>query len=198
MSTSLASLEADVLTIVKRPDLLADITLHTKNAILKAHTADFWLKDLYENAFSITTPATQYTVDPITLNTRWRKTAYINTIDATTGDVMRKLDPIPMVSFVDAYGYKKDYVWYEAGINLQIRCSGQETAFGFGAYLYPDVTLLTQGSWIVDNFPFAVIYEAARTLFKAIGFDEQSASMEKLVAEAMAMVRMVGLTTVGE
>lgn len=197
MPTSLAQLQADVLTLVKRPDLVNDIALHTKNAILKAHSADYFMKDLYENAFQFAAAATEYQLDTNLLVSRWRKTSYLNVVDPTTGAVIKQLKPIAPLSFVDGYGYIKDYVWYEAGQYLQIYASGQEVNFGFGAYLYPDTTLVNP-SWIADMFPYAIQYEAARTLFKSIGFDEQSAAMERLVAEAMAEVRMTGLATVGE
>lgn len=198
MSKTLNELKADVLTVVKRPDLAADIEMHTKNAILKAHGADYWLKDLFEFAFNFANPEVNYSLDYKTLVPRWKTIKYLNTIDQTTRDVIRPLSPIPVEKFLDGYGYKRDYAFYLAGDMLQIRVSDSAQYFGAGVYLYPDTTLLSAPSWIADQFPFAIVYEAARTMFKSIGFDEQSASMEKLVAEAMAEVRMVGLTTVGE
>lgn len=197
MSTSLAELKADVLTIVKRPDLVDMVALHVKNAILKVHSSDFYLKDLYENSFTFAVAATQYQLDTKQLVSRWRKTKYLNILDETTGEVVKQLTPIVPEKFIDAYRELRDYVWYEAGGYLQIRASGQELIYGFGCYLYPD-TNLVYPSWIADEFPYAIQYEAARTMFKAIGYDEQSNSMEKLVAEAIAEVKMVGLSTVGE
>lgn len=198
MPMTLNQLKADVLTVVKRADLVNDIELHTKNAILKAHAADFWINDLYETAFSFAAADVNYSLDYKTLFPRWKKIKYLTTVDQTTREVIHKLDPILVDQFLDGYGYKKDYVFYVAGDMLQIRVSDSHRYFGVGVYLYPDTTLLSASSWIVDQFPFAIVYEAARTLFKSIGFDEQSSAMEKLVAEAMAEVRMVGLTTVGE
>jgi hypothetical protein len=197
MSATLASLTADILTIVKRPDLTADIALHLKNALLKAHSADFWLRDLYEDTFQFATPAVNYQLDYKLLVPRWRSIKYLNAVDPFTRDITAKFAPVSIEKAVDGYGYKRDYVYYLAGSQLQIRTSGQEQYFGFGCYLYPDTTLATP-SWIADEFPFAIIYEAARTLFKIIGRDEESSSMKELVAEAMAEVRMVGITTVGE
>lgn len=197
MSTSLAELQADVMLLVKRPDLVDAIALHVKNAILKVHNSDYYLPDLYESAFTFANPATQYSLDTKTLISRWRKSKYFNIIDANTGEVIRRLKSIQALSFVDSYDYIKDYVFYEAGNYVQIRASGQEQVYGFGAFLYPDVTLTTP-SWIADAFPFAIQYEAARTIFKSIGFDEQSASMQTLLTEAMVEVKMVGLATIGE
>jgi hypothetical protein len=196
MSTSLAQLEADVLTIVKRPDKLDAIALHTKNAILKIHSSDFYLNDLCENAFQFAVSATQYSLDKTSLISRWRKAKYFNVIDPISGELVKKLTPVPVLNTIDSYGYIKDYVFYEAGNYIQIYASGGEQTFGFGAFLYPDTTLSTP-SWIVDQFPYAIQYEAARTLFKSIGFDEQSAAMEQLVQEAVAEIKMTGIADIG-
>jgi hypothetical protein len=197
MPTSLAQLQADVMTLVKRPDLVNAIALHTKNAILKVHSSDYYLPDLYENSFTFAVSDTQYSLDTKLLLSRWRKAKYLNVLDPTSGEITKKLNRIDVLNSVDDYSYVKDYVFYEAGNYLQIRASGGEQVYGFGCFLYPDTTLVTP-SWIVDQFPYAVQYEAARTLFKTIGYDEQSAAMERLVAEAIAEVKMVGLATIGE
>lgn len=197
MSATIASLTADIITVTKRPDLVADIALHLKNALLKAHSADFWLRDLYEDNFNFSSPSVTYQLDYKALVPRWRTLKYLNAVDPTTRDIVAKFKGISIEKAIDGYGYKRDYSYYLAGAYLQIRTSGQETNFGFGCYLYPDTTL-AKPSWIADEFPFAIVYEAARTLYKTIGKDQESASMEKMVAEAMAEVRMVGLTTVGE
>jgi hypothetical protein len=196
MSKTLAELTADVLTIVKRPDLIADITLHTKNAILKAHSSDYYKKDMFEGAFSFASPAVVYSLDHKALFPRFRAWKYINVIDPVTLDITTPLKPIEVESFLDAYNYRRDYSFYLAGTFTQIRVSGQDQVFNGGVYLYPDVTLQT-ASWIADEVPFAIVYEAARTLFKSIGFDEQSAAMDKLVGEAYAEVKMSGIVTVG-
>lgn len=197
MSKTLAELQADVLTLVKRPDLIADITLHTKNAILKAHSADYWKGDLLETTIQFAAAAVNYTLDKTTLIPRWRKIKYLNTVDNVTLDVINRLDPIDVLDFSDEYSYIKDYTFYEAGDNLQIRVSDQWKYFGLGVYLYPDTTLVSP-SWIADQVPSYIQYEAARTMFKMIGFDERARAMEPLVAEALAQVKMVGIPTIGE
>ena len=196
MSATLSSLTADLQTIVKRADLTADCALHLKNALLKAHTSDYYLKDLYETNFQFGVAAVNYQLDYKTLIPRWRTIKYLETVDATTLDTIRELTPIPLEKHLDGYGYIRDYVFYLAGSNMQIRVSDKAQTFGVGVYLYPDTTLVSP-SWIADEFPFAILYEAARTLFKSTGFDEQSASMEKLTQEAYAEMKMVGLTTAG-
>lgn len=198
MAYTLNQLKADVLTIVKRPDLLSDIDLHTKNAILKVHQSDYYKQDLKEFAFSFGDAAPVYSLEIRSLVPRFRKMKYLNTIDQTTLDIIRPLDPFEPTNFLDQYGHKKDYVFYEAGDVIQIRVSDSPQYFGAGVYLYPDTTLLQQSSWIADALPMAIVYEAARTLFKAIGFDEQSAAMDKLGMEMLAEVKALGIPTIGE
>jgi hypothetical protein len=197
MSTTLASLTADVLEITKRKDLATATALHVKNAILKVHTSDYYLKDLFETTFTFATPATVYQLDYKLLIPRFRTAKYLTVVDPISLDFVRKLNPIPIEKFMDGYGYLRQDSYYLAGNQLQIRVDDSAAVFGIGCYLYPDTTLASP-SWIVDEFPFAVIYEAARTLFKSIGFDEQSSSMQMLVAEATAMVKQTGITTQGE
>ena len=187
MSQTLASLSASVQTILKRPDLAADVTLHLQNSLLKA---------LFETNFSFASPATQYSLDYKSLIPRFKTIKYLNTVDSVNLLTLRPLTPIPVEKFIDGYSYIRDYVFYLAGSNIQIRVSDQAQYFGLGCYLYPDVTLVAP-SWIADEFPFAIIYETLRTLYKILGYDEMSASAQTLVQEAMAEVRMVGITTAG-
>jgi hypothetical protein len=195
-SATIASLSADLQTIVKRGDLAADGVLHLKNALLKAHTSDYYLKDIFETNFQFGQAAANYTLDYKQLIPRWRSIKYLEVVDPITLQTTKQLDGIPLEKWIDGYSYLRDYVYYLAGSNIQIRVSGRDTVFGVGCYLYPDTTLVAP-SWIADEFPFAILYEAARTLFKVIGYDEQSSSMERLVAEAMAEVKQTGITTTG-
>ncbi len=196
MSATLASLIADVLLITKRPDLTST-PLHVKNALLKAHSSDYYLRDIQESNFVFSTPASIYNLDYKLMYPRWRSIKYLTVIDPITSEFVRKFNPISVEKFMDGYGYLRTDVYYIAGNLLQIRSADTAAVFGVGFYNYPDTTLAIP-SWIADEYPLAIIYEAARTIFKSIGYDEQSASMERLVAEAMAMVQKTGITTQGE
>lgn len=196
-SATIASLTQDIYAITKRPDLVAATQLHLKNALLKAHSSDYFEKDVLETNFQFGTAASIYQLDYKALIPRFRSVKYLTVVDPISLLFVRELKGIPVKQFRDAYGYIKTDVYYLAGTQIQIRVSDTSQVFGLGCYLYPDTTL-TVPSWIADEFPFAIIYEAARTLFRTIGFDEQSANMEKLVAEAMRLVTMTGITTTGE
>jgi len=196
MAATLASLTADVISITKRPDITAT-PLHIKNALLKAHTADYFLKDIYETNFQFGAAASIYQLDYKLLIPRFRTIKYLTVIDPISLQMVRRFEPVEIDKVMDGYGYIRTDVYYLAGNQLQIRSADTAKVFGIGCYLYPDTTLVAP-SWIADEFPFAIVYEAARTLFKTIGYDEQSASMERLVAEAMAEVKQTGITTRGE
>ena len=196
-SATLASLTQDIYAITKRPDLVTATQLHLKNALLKAHTVDFFERDVLETNFQFASPASIYQLDYKSLIPRFRGMKYLTIVDPLTLQFVRELTGIPVKKFMDGYGYIRTDVYYLAGSNIQIRLSDTSQVFGLGCYLYPDTTLATP-SWIADEVPTAIIYEAARTLFRTIGFDEQSANMEKLVLEARQQVTMVGITTTGE
>lgn len=196
-SATIATLQADLQTIIKRGDLLTDSVLHLKNAILKAHTMDYWLRDLYETNFQFNLAATTYTLDIKALIPRFRTMKYLDIVDPISLDSVRSLEAIPIEKYLDSYGYLRDYVYYLAGNNIQIRASGQQLVYGIGCYLYPDTTLQSP-SWIADEFPMVILYEAARTMFRLSGFDEQSASAERLLQEAKDQLKISAITTVGE
>lgn len=196
MSATIASLLTDLYSITKRPDLTSS-PLHLKNALLKAHSSDFFLKDLYETNFQFADAAYIYSLDYKALIPRFRAMKYLSIIDPVTNEFVRELKPISVEKFIDGYGYIREDVYYMAGSQLQIRSSDTSKIFGIGCYLYPDTTL-TVASWIADEFPFAILYEAARTIFKSIGYDEQSTAMERLVAEAYSEMKQTGITLVGE
>lgn len=197
MSETLASLTSDVYEITKRPDLAAATVMHIKNALLKAHSSDFYLRDIFETTFQFGAPGFIYQFEPKSIVPRYRSMKYLTIIDPITLEFVRELKPIPLEKFLDGYGYIRTDVFYAAGSQIQIRSSTNDTVFGLGCYLYPDTTLVAP-SWIADEFKFAIVYEAARTLFKTIGFDSQSAAMNELVKEAMAEIKQTGITTVGE
>lgn len=196
MSATIDSLVADVISITKRPDITST-PLHVKNALLKAHSADYYLRDIYETNFSFATPASIYQLEIKELIPRFRSMKYLTVIDPVSLAFTRQFHPISIEKFLDGYGYQRTDVFYVAGNQIQIRSCDTAALFGIGCYLYPDTTLASP-SWIADEFPSAILYEAARTIFKLIGYDEQSASSERLLAEAMAEVKQTGITTVGE
>jgi hypothetical protein len=195
--TTLSDLVTEVNYHVKRPDLLAAMESHIKNAILKLHTLDYWHRDLVETSFAFTTAAPVYQFEYKQLFPNLRKPKYLQTIDNNTGELVRMLTSIGIAEIQDRYKRLKDYVWYLAGDSIQIRTSDKPTNFGIGYYKYPDLVNV-QNSWIVEECKPAVVYETCRTMFLTIGLEERVRGMEKLFNESYNMVLIQGVPDAGE
>ena len=186
-----AELVADVKTITNRPDLDTEIKLAVKTATLKAHSSDFYPKDLYETAI-IWSPVDYFqSLDYRSLVPRWRAFKYLRKYDPTnvtnTSGIFFEL--ITPDDAVDDYRINKTTVCYLAGEQIEIKSSTQDTYMLLGCYLHPDITEATYTSWIAVEYPFAIEMEAASKIFKTTGFDEQAAQMQREVAEQFTLLR---------
>jgi len=192
-----AELLADIYTITNRPDLVAETKLALKAATLKAHQSDFYPKDLYETGIQWATPAYIQSLEYRSLIPRWRAFKFLRKLDSTgriAGDFLPLLTP---EQTVDKYNVNREDICYLAGQMLEIRSSTQDHYMLVGCYLQPDVTEAFYTSWIAQDHPYLLVYEAARTLFKTIGFDEQSAQMDRLVQEQFVILKQE-VTAYGE
>lgn len=198
--TSLASLTADVITLTNRPDLVGETALAIRAATLKAHGSDYYYKDLFETGIQFSFSLAQQALEYKTLIPRWRALKYLRQFDPSTtpGTPGKFLELITPESVLDSYSVSKENVCYVAGLELQIRCLIATQYFSLGCYVHPDVTTAGYSSWIADEIPFAIIYEAAATLFKTFGFDEQVAAYRQLVTEQYAILKMSNIVAIGE
>lgn len=180
----------ETLVIVKRPDLLDQIGRAVRASTLKAHNSDFFYRDVVEKSVEFSEPARIIKFNPKQIYPRFRKPRYIRIWNYDESDTQNWGHPgLDIKSEVignlkDAYGYDKTEIYYMAGDSLNIRCSAELSHILFAFYQYPDTNPDTFESWIADECPAAIYQEAARNVFKSIGFDEQSAEQNNLVAEA--------------
>ena len=65
------------------------------------------------------------------------------------------------------------------------------------AYVHPIVKKGEYCSWVAEQYPYAIIYEACRVLFKTIGFDEQAAVYREQVADEYALLKISNIQDVG-
>lgn len=187
-----AELVAEVLVIVKRPDLQTRIEGAVRAATLKMHQSDFFYKDLYETAVEFENEFNIQNFLPNEIYPNFRKPKYVRfwNGDASGGPGLF-LKPIQIENSMDAYGAIKDNVFYMAGQLLQIRTSPAVKRVLFGAYLHPVVTPAEKyASWIADEYPYAIIYEAARAIYRSIGFQEQASEYSQLMAEILTEIKM--------
>jgi hypothetical protein len=188
MNQTLTSLVNDVFTLTNRPDLVSETTLAVRNATLKAHSSDFYAKDLFETGIQFDYDLAQQSLEYKQLIPRWRALKYIR--KCTENGVPREfLDLITPEEILDSYNATRSNVVYLAGVNLQIRTNCAWKYFLLACYLHPDVTPDKYCSWIAQDNPAAIQYEAAATVFKTIGYDEQAATYRQMVVEEYSLLK---------
>lgn len=199
MSPSLTSLISDVYSLTKRPDLVSETLTAVRAATLKAHNSDYFYKDLFETGVQCDQALAQQSFDYKLLIPRWRSLKYIRPYDISTdpGTVQKYLEVVTPDNVVDSYAISKEDVCYVAGRVIQIRTSKPWQYYLVGCYVYPDVTTDNYDSWIATDHPFAIIFEAAATIFKTIGFDEQFSSYQSLVSLELAELKMSNIVATG-
>jgi len=182
MSTSLQSLIDDVYTLTNRPDLVAETSLAVRSATLKLHSLDNWYKDIYQTGIQWNPVDYIQSLEYRTLVPRYRKFKYLRKYSPPTGNDMMGYDGdfftlITPDNTLDDYGINRENVCYVAGAYINIRSNTQDQYMIFGCYIQPDITELGFSSWIADEYPFAIVTEAASKVFKTIGYDEQFQAM---------------------
>lgn len=188
---------SEVYTLTGRPDRVAETESAVKSATLKAHQSDYYYKDIFESGIAFTTSDYVQNLDYRALLPRWRALKYLRKYDNTSGTPGKELDIIVPENVFDAYKIQKQDVCYVAGAYVQINSSTQEQYYLLGCYLNPDITIATYDSWIALDHPYAIIFDAAATVFKAIGKDEEAATYRQMVPEQIGMIKMSNITPVG-
>ncbi len=186
-----SNLVADVITITNRPDLTDLTKLAVRHATLKAHKLDFFPKDIYETGIQWQTPAYIQSLEYRNLVPRWRALKYLRKYDFTTspgkaGDIFKIITP---ELILDDYNFQQDNVCYLAGESLEIRSNTKDANMLLGCYRHPDTTEATYDSWVALDQPTAIVYEAARSVFKQIGYDEQASEMQSEVTDQYTILR---------
>lgn len=195
---NLSELIDEVYIKTGRPDLVDRTLSAVKASTLKLHQVDFFSKDIYESGIQFSTADYLQQLEIRTLFPRYRKLKYLRKYDEVSqapGDFISIILPD---SVLDGWGVTRDDVAYEAGTVFNIRSSTLTQFYLVGFYQHPDVTTDNYSSWIADNYPFAIIYDAAATLLRLIDKDSTAASVEKEAAIQLMMMRNSELALVGE
>jgi hypothetical protein len=66
-----------------------------------------------------------------------------------------------------------------------------------GCYLNPDITTAGYNSWIAKDHPYAIVFDAAATVFKAVGKDDEASAYRTMIPEQIAMLRASGINAQG-
>ena len=195
---TLTDLCNDVYSVTNRPDLVAETKLAVKAATLKLHQSDFYERDIFETGIQFSTADYYQSFDPKTIFPLFRKLKYFRKYDASgTGSPGKFFTILGVAEILDSYGLEKTDIAYSAGTVLNIKSSTLLQYGLLGAYLNPDLADSTYNSWIAVDHPYAIVFEAARLVFKQIGLDENSAAFEKLAAEQLAELKLINIPVVG-
>lgn len=191
-----AELLAEVYTLTNRPDLVAETKLAVKAATLKAHQSDYFYKDLFETGITFSTADYIQSLDYRELLPRYRALKYIRKSDAAgaLGDFLSVITP---ALALDRYGSQRADVCYTAGALIQIKSSTSLQYILFGCYLNPNITEAGYSSWIALDHPYAIVYEAATTLFKTTGQDEQASVYQRLAKEQFDLIKVSNIEAEG-
>lgn len=194
---TLAELIAEVYTITGRPDRVAETLSAVKSATLKVHQSDYYYKDMFEGGLDFQSTSYVQALDYRQLLPKFRALKYLRKYDPDTGTMGKELDIVVPENVLDDYKITKSDICYVAGAYIQVNSSTEQRYYVLGCYLNPDITESGYNSWVALDHPYAIIFDAAGTVFKAIGKDEEAAAYRQLVAEQIAMVRSSNITAVG-
>ncbi len=182
----------EVIIITKRPDLVDRTKQAIRSATIKAHHSDFYYKDLIEIPVQFTNLFFLQSFLPTEVVPTFRMVKYIRLWQGgINGDVGKFLEPIQIENSLDQYKNIKTDVYYMAGQLLQIRGACQLDKVLFGCYTNPVITPEgSYSSWIANEQPYAIVYEAARQILKSISFTEQANEYSTLVGEEYAELKL--------
>ena len=187
----------EVYLITNRRDLVNETKSALKSATLKAHTSDFYSKDIYEVGVEFTTAGFRQSLDIIDLISNFRALKYIRRVTGATDDAGTFLEVITPEELLDSYGIGRTDIAYVAGRVIEMRaCVSFQYAL-LGAYVMPVVREGAYSSWVAEQFPYTIIYEAARRVLTAIGNMEEAAGQRVLALEEYNLLRMSALSDVG-
>lgn len=190
----------EVYIITNRPELVAETSSAIRLATLKAHHLDFFSRDMVEKVVKFNEKSYKQSIDLYALASNYRAAKYFRLTDGDDCDdvIGSFIHMITPDELLDSYGRNRVNVSYVAGRMLEIKASIEFDTAIFGFYVNPIVTPSgSYGSWVANTHPGAIINEAARVIFKMIGYDEQSASYNTLVGEEYSLLKITGLSDVG-
>lgn len=180
-----------------RRDLVAETTSAIKSATLKAHKTDYYSKDIFETGIQFSASDFRQSLDYISLISNFRAFKYLRRVENSTDDTGVFFTIITPDEVLDSYGINKVDIAYVAGRVLEIRSRIEFQFALLGAYVLPIVREADYASWVSEQFPNAIVYEAVRVIFAMIGKMEESRAFLLLAREEYEELRLSALNDVG-
>ncbi len=175
-------MKAAVLSEIKRPDQTALISSAVNAMVLKAHSVDFFPRDLVEsNVITVGTPGTEVSE---ALPTRWRKFNYIFQT-GSTGLILAGHKGFENVDAADRFQWDtsaKNEIYYVAGSNVKLKNFKTSISYiKYGYFEYPDVSNDALNTWMTSNVMLerAILDMAIRYIHLKLG-DATRARSEEL------------------
>jgi hypothetical protein len=190
-------LTEEVFLITNRRDLVAETNSAIKAATLKAHKSDFYSKDIFETGIEFDSADFRQSLDYVTLLSNFRAFKYFRRVEDENDDVGQFIEIIAVDEILDSYDINRTDIAYVAGRVLEIRSSVTFSKALLGCYVLPIVREGAYLSWVAEQFPFAIIHEAARRIFRSIGQMEEAQAQRGFVAEEYSELKMSALSDVG-
>lgn len=197
------SISADVYTLTNRDDLVSETKVAIRKAVFKFHSADTFKRDLKTVRLSLA----DY---PLTIPDQFRWDIPLSTFPAfRRPKVLRyplelrlwgsnDFEELSAENLFDSYKAEVKRYFFVAGSTLSIKADCSPQYLDFTYYAYPTVPAdpeATIQSWICDQYVDSIVEEAAGTVFKMIGKDDEYSRYQTLFAENLAILRA---TDVGE
>ncbi len=187
----------EVYDITNRPDLVGETKSALKAATLKAHHLDFFAKDLFETGVTFPELGFRQALDYIGVVSNFRQLKYLRKAEDACDDTGIFFTVITPEEILDEYGVNRTDVAYVAGRVLQIRSSTEFQFSYMGCYLHPIIREGAYCSWIAQQYPFSIINEAVRKVFKGIGKTDESREYTQLVGEEYELLKLSNIEDVG-
>ena len=195
---NLAELQAEVILETKRPDLVADTLSAVLQATLKLHNLDFWKKDLLETGISFAAARYEQDFEVKTFLPRYRSIAYARAYDNINGTPLKFFTKVDPNNVVDSYNIARVNIMYQGGAEIHFKYESEFQHMLFGYWANPVLTDPGYTSWIAEEYPYAIVHEAARRIFAKTGNDKKVQTSAQEVAEQVALLRINCISELGE
>lgn len=196
----------EVVSLTNHPEMVAETTSAIKAATLRNHQRDYFARDIAEAQIILPSSDFYQQFDIFATFPRFRAIKWLRKYDpagqdplslantGASGAFFKILDPDAVI---DGYGIHKPNIAYIAGRNLNLR-SDTTVRFLLAAWYQNPLILSTNySSWIAEQVPYAIIFDAVSLIFQTLGHQDQSRKYDALCQEQFHMVTMTGLDAKG-
>lgn len=192
------SLLAQVYTLTNRPDYVNETTLAIQTATLRAHQREFYFKDLVESGIQFQSADYKLKLNPFSLYSNYRSLKYLRKFDYTSNCPGILLCKKELTDIKDTYGRDLVDIYYAAGAEVNMKLSTQEQYMLFGLYVHPIVLPDTYNSWIANEYPQAIVNEAASFIQGGLlGMTAQATYNHQIALDTYMNIDMANITSVG-